>query len=285
MKGTNEIMHTAFEKGTVVPAFNVHYLPMLKPIIEAVRDENSFALIQTCRPDWFNFNLKGLSEMHAEFKKYEQRSHVRLHLDNVSVIAENEKDVEYLPIIRDAMKIGYQSVMVNGSRLKRDDCILAMKQAAIIAHSQGIPIEAQLGDLLIRHVNEHDNWDACLEQVARLVKETGCDWLSIMSAKICGDDTNLLAQISIGYIRKLKDAIKIPLVMHYETGLEREFILEAIKNGVAKVNIDSEIWKVYVDGGEKTGTVIGAQQAVYNKVRWLLQDYFGITDNSDRLSV
>ena len=61
--------------------------------------------------------------------------------------------------------------------------------------------------------------------------------------------------------------------------------MEAIKNGVAKVNIDSEIWKVYVDGGEKTGTVIGAQQAVYNKVRWLLQDYFGITDNSDRLSV
>ena len=46
---TREVILKAREKGKCVPAFNVPHIPMVKPIIEAIRDENSVAMIQVAR--------------------------------------------------------------------------------------------------------------------------------------------------------------------------------------------------------------------------------------------
>ena len=52
MLNTKQIIDIAWKNGFVIPAFNIPYLPMVKPIIEAVKDENSFALIQVARIEW-----------------------------------------------------------------------------------------------------------------------------------------------------------------------------------------------------------------------------------------
>lgn len=49
---TREVILKAREKGKCVPAFNVPHIPMVKPIIEAIRDENSVAMIQVARVEW-----------------------------------------------------------------------------------------------------------------------------------------------------------------------------------------------------------------------------------------
>ena len=46
---TREVILKAREKGKCVPAFNVPHIPMVKPIIEAIRDENSVAMVQVAR--------------------------------------------------------------------------------------------------------------------------------------------------------------------------------------------------------------------------------------------
>ena len=51
----DDVVRRAWEVGTVVPAFNVPYLPMLEPIVRAVRDQDSFAIIETARIEWLTF--------------------------------------------------------------------------------------------------------------------------------------------------------------------------------------------------------------------------------------
>ncbi|HEX7557322.1 MAG TPA: hypothetical protein VF338_11905, partial [Leptolinea sp.] len=49
------IVQNAIKAGLVIPAFNVPYLPMIEPVIRAVVDQNSFALIETARLEWLKF--------------------------------------------------------------------------------------------------------------------------------------------------------------------------------------------------------------------------------------
>ena len=117
MLGTNQIIRTAFDQGLVVPAFNIPYLPMMEPVIQAVRDNDTFALIETARLEWIKFEARGLKAVMNEYHGWCHPDHVRLHLDHVPVVDEDNQTVDYLRIIQEALDLGYDSVMVDGSRL------------------------------------------------------------------------------------------------------------------------------------------------------------------------
>ena len=90
----------ACRAGLVVPAFNVPYLPMVEPVIQAVVDQDAFALIETARLEWTKFESQGPAAVMEEFVKWNQPDHVRIHLDHVPVIDEDNLAVDYLPIIQ-----------------------------------------------------------------------------------------------------------------------------------------------------------------------------------------
>ena len=128
MLSTAEMMRRARAAGLVIPAFNVPYLPMLEPIVRAVRDADAFALVEVARLEWIKFEAKGLSEVAAEFERWRDPAHVRLHLDHVPVIDEDNLRVDYLAVIQEALRLGYESVMVDGSRLPLAENVAATHQ-------------------------------------------------------------------------------------------------------------------------------------------------------------
>ena len=142
------IVQNASKAGLVLPAFNVPYLPMLEPVVRAVVDQNSFALIETARLEWVKFEAGGPEEVAREFFRWQNPQHVRLHLDHVPVIDEDGQRIDYLATIQKAIDLGYHSVMVDGSRLSLDENIAATRQVAALAHQAGIPCEAELGAVL-----------------------------------------------------------------------------------------------------------------------------------------
>lgn len=107
MKTTKQIVEIAWKNGFVIPAFNIPYLPMVKPVIEAVRDENSFALVQVARLEWKKFGSGSPEAVRDEFKRCEDTRHVRLHLDHVPVIDEDNLRVDYVAVIEEAVALGY----------------------------------------------------------------------------------------------------------------------------------------------------------------------------------
>ncbi len=59
MRNVADIMSNARRLGLAIPAFNVPYLPMIEPVVRAVVDRGSFALVDTARPEWIKFESKG----------------------------------------------------------------------------------------------------------------------------------------------------------------------------------------------------------------------------------
>lgn len=49
MSDPKMIVQNALKAGVAIPAFNVPYLPMIEPVVLAVADQDSFAMIETAR--------------------------------------------------------------------------------------------------------------------------------------------------------------------------------------------------------------------------------------------
>lgn len=296
---STELMRNASEAGLAVPAFNIPHLPMMEPVIQALADEDSFGLIETARLEWYKFEAESAAAIAAEFNKYQDLDYVRLHLDHVPVIDEDDLHVDYLPIIQEAIDLGYQSVMIDGSRLSLEDNIEATRQVAELAHQAAIPCEAELGAVLGHEAGPPPPYEELfssgkgftdVEEARRFVDETGCDWLSIAAGSIHGaisgalkDQKKVEARLDIEHIKAIRAATGIPLVLHGGSGVQRPYLLEAIRNGMTKVNIGTEIRQAYEQAWRESESISAAQQVCYERTRWLLRDYFGLSGTRDRV--
>ena len=290
---TGEIVKKALEAGVVIPAFNVPYLPMAEAIIQAVTDEDSFALVQVARLEWEKFGAKSLEAVRDEFVKFDNPKNVRLHLDHVPVIDEDHLEVDYISIIKQAIDLGYQSVMVDASRLDLDGNIEATAKVAALAHAAGIVCEAELGAVLGHESGPLPPYEEIfasgegftrIEEAKRFVAESDCDWLSVAVGNIHGAISGALkdqkkpeARLNIDHIKKLRDVTGIPLVLHGGSGIKQADILESIKNGIAKINVGTEIRQPYETVLKQTGDVKQAQKACYERTRWVINEFFHIT--------
>ena len=291
MLNTADVVRNALEEGIVVPAFNIPYLPMMKPVIQAVVDQDCFALVEVARLEWIKFESKSMAAVMEEFKKWEQPDYIRIHLDHVPVIDEDDLEVDYLSIIREAIDLGYQSVMVDGSRLSLADNIEATRQVAELAHAAGVPCEAELGAVLGHEAGPLPPYEELFEsgkgftdvqQAEQFVQETDCDWLSVAIGNIHGavsgalrDKKKVEAKLNLDHLEKLHQVCGgIPFVLHGGSGVKRDYLLAAIKKGIAKVNVGTEIRQAYETVLRGSGDLAAAQDAVYDRTGWLLRDYF-----------
>jgi fructose-bisphosphate aldolase class II len=286
------IVQNALDAGVAIPAFNVPYLPMIEPVIRAVADQNSFAMIETARLEWLKFEAGGPRLVAEEFSRWQNPDHVCLHLDHVPVIDEDGLRVDYLAVIQLALDLGYHSVMVDGSRLPLDENIAATRQVAELAHIAGIPCEAELGAILGHESGPLPPYDEMfvsregftkVEEARRFVAESGCDWLSVAVGNIHGaiseglkDKKKIPARLDLDHLQSLARATSVPLVLHGGSGIPQEYVLASFKKGIAKINIATEIRQAYESALLSTGKVSTAQDAVYMRTAWLIGEYFGL---------
>lgn len=276
----------------VVPSFNIPYLPMVEPVVQAIVEKDAFALIAVARLEWIKFQGRSLKAVKEEFDKWYNPKHVRLHLDHIPVIDEDNLKVDYVSVITEAIDLGYDSVMVDGSRLDLDGNIEATRTIVEMAHAAGIGCEAELGAVLGHEERPLPPYEELfssgkaftkVDEAQHFVKETGCDWLSVSVGNIHGavsksnrDDKKIQARLNLDLIKDLSEATTIPLVLHGGSGIQRQFVLGAIKRGMAKINIGTDIRQTYEKSLSKTDNIRDAQQMVFNRTCYLLDDYLGL---------
>ncbi len=301
MQSTGEIVRRAWKAGVVIPAFNVPYLPMIEPVIRAVADQDSFALVETARLEWLKFESGSPAAVMAEFLHWHDPAHVRLHLDHVPVVDEDGQQVDYLSIIEEAIRLGYHSVMIDGSRLDLEGNIAATRQVVERAHLAGIPCEAELGAVLGHEAGPLPPYEELftsgkgftdVEEAARFVQETGCDWLSVAIGNVHGaisavlkDQKKVEARLNLEHLKRLAQVTGVPLVLHGGSGIRQEYLRAAVREGIAKINISTEIRQAYERAWRETGSQAAAQEAVYERTCWLIRDCLGVAGSRVWLNV
>ncbi len=261
MLDSNAIIHRAFEIGTAIPAFNIPYLPMMAPVVEALRDADCVGFITVARLEWIKFQSQSLEAIREQYERVKDEKYTRLHLDHVPVIDEDDKQVDYEEIIQRALDAGYDSVMVDASRLKLDENIAATRRIVKRAHAKNIPVEAELGAVMGHEEGPLPPYEELFasgkgftnpDEAARFVRETEVDWLSVAIGNVHGaiskaakSQKKIAARLNIEHLSTLRERIGKPLVLHGGTGIPQEYILQGIRNGIAKINIATAIRQPY----------------------------------------
>jgi len=282
------IVRRAYERHLVVPAFNIAYLPMVEPIVATLRDCRSFALIEVARPDIERFGAVSYSAVAAEVNRCADRAYARLHQDHVPVIDEENRPVDWRPIIQQALALGYDSVMIDGSRLPLDANIAVTAAVVAMAHPAAA-VEAELGAVLGHEPGPLPPYEELfrtgrgftnVQDAVRLVSETGLDWLSVAVGNIHGaisgaakDAQKVQARLDIAHLQRLSDAVRVPLVLHGGTGIQLHYVRQAIRAGIAKINIGTALRQPYERELRQGRGVPAAQKAVAEAVRRCLEDY------------
>ena len=88
--------------------------------------------------------------------------------------------------------------------------------------------------------------------------------------------------LDVDHLRQIRDRIGIPLVLHGGTGTTIATLLDAVRNGIARVNVELDIRRVYEVTVASEGAA-AAQQAVLRRTRELLREHFRISGLSREL--
>lgn len=152
-----------------------------------------------------------------------------------------------------ALDLGFTSIMYDCSTDDYDTNVEKVREMAEIAHSRGATIEGELG-----HVG--DNTDAAEAdpsffytdpgQARDFVEKTRVDALAVAVGTAHGA-YKLPPKLDFDRIRAIKEQAKVPLVLHGGSGLTDEDFRQAIRAGISKINIFTDINVAAVRGARQ----------------------------------
>lgn len=233
------VLKEAYENNYAVGAFNVYNYETIKAVIEVIKERKQDAIIAFGEKYLENMELKEVVNL-IRTMTTNLSSKVVIHLDHC-------KD---LKVIKNAIEAGFTSVMYDGSFLPYEENVANTKIVVQMAHEVGVSVEAELGSLKL---GEHSNEDEAKEiytdpqQAEDFVRRTGVDCLAVSIGTVHGMYHGE-PKISVERLVEINQLVKIPLVLHGGSGTPVKTIKECIANGVAKINVNTEISYNVVEG-------------------------------------
>lgn len=142
----------------------------------------------------------------------------------------------------EALQLGFSSVMFDGSAGDYETNIKETREVVRIAHAFGATVEGEIG-----HVGDAGAGDNLLTDMYTTPKEateylaaTGVDALAVAIGSAHGV-YKTKPKLSIDRLREIRAAVDAPLVLHGGSGLSDEDFRCSIREGMAKVNIFTDL--------------------------------------------
>jgi fructose/tagatose bisphosphate aldolase len=188
--------------------------------------------------------------------------------------------------------------MVDGSRLALDENIAATREIVEMAHARGVPVEGELGAVMGHETGPLPPYDELFEsgrgftdpqEVARFVRETGVDWLSVAIGNIHGAisgaasaSRKVAARLHIGRLDQIREAAGIPLVLHGGTGIQKDCLITSIRHGIAKINVAMAIRQPYQ--ALRASSPDAALKAVYDAAVRVIREELELAGSAARIA-
>jgi fructose-bisphosphate aldolase class II len=258
------VLARARRGGYAVGAFNINNLETLQGIMDAAEAERAPVILQTSEGA---IHYAGMEQLAALSHLAAKRTHlpVVFHLDH----GKNEK------LVIKAIKSGlYTSVMFDGSSLPYERNVRHTKALVKLAHARGVSVEAELGAIAgiedFVSVSERDAHLTSPSQAKDFVERTGCDALAIAVGTSHGAyKFKAESALDFGRLKAIAEAVDVPLVLHGASsvpadikrlctrygceiagakGVSETHIKKAVKLGINKVNVDTDL-RIAFDAG------------------------------------
>ncbi|MFE6619969.1 ketose-bisphosphate aldolase [Streptomyces sp. NPDC057740] len=233
---TGELITRAAAARSAVAAFNVITLEHIEAVIAGAESVGSPVVLQVSE-NAVKFRYGRLLPLaRAAVAAAEHAAvPVALHLDHI------QSD----DLLRQAPDAGFSSVMYDAARLPYADNLAATKAAVDWAHAQGLWIEAELGRLGGK--NGEPPLDAHAPgartdpaEAHAFVAGSGVDALAVAVGSSHAMTTRT-ATLDHDLLKRLADALDVPLVLHGSSGVPDGELTAAVAGGIAKVNVGTAL--------------------------------------------
>ena len=234
----SKLLSQADKGGYAVGAFNANNMEIVQAIIRAAELERSPVIMQASQGA---INYAGLEFISGMVKIAAESSSVpvALHLDH---------GTDFEQVVK-CIRSGFSSVMYDGSKLPLEENIAMTKKVLDIARPIEVSVEAELGKIGGTeddiHVSEKEALYTDPEEARYFVEQTGVESLAIAIGTAHGQYKGE-PQLDFDRLAQIKSVVKIPIVLHGSSGVPDESLRKAIKLGVCKVNIDTNIREALV---------------------------------------
>ena len=237
---SKEILQRAMEGRFAVGAFNANNMEMVQAIVEAAQEEQAPVILQVSQGAISYAGLDyaaGLVKIAASLVDIP----VVLHLDHGTSFEQNVR----------CLRAGFTSLMFDGSKLPYEENVAITKRVCEIAHLVGIPVEAELGRVLISTDKvTPEEVEAAMtnpDQAREFIERTGADSLAVAAGSVHAMRARE-AELDIDRIEAVRQRTGVPLVLHGSSGVKHESILGAIEHGICKINVATYLNQAFVRG-------------------------------------
>lgn len=227
----NQVLKNAQENRYAVGLFNTTDTDMLEAAIGAAEELRSPIIIGTAEVLLPYGELKLIAPSVVEAAK-RATVPVVVHYDHGLTF---ERCME-------ALQLGFSSVMFDGSAKPYEQNLAETKEIVKIAHAMGATVEGEIG-----HVGEAANEDNLLtdmyttpEEAESYLNATGVDALAIAIGSAHGV-YKTKPMLNIPRLCEIRKRVDVPLVLHGGSGLSDDDFRNTIRNGIAKVNIFTDL--------------------------------------------
>ncbi len=238
----NDILLAAKDGGYGVGFFNAVNVEMARAVIETAEELRAPVMVGTAEVLLPTMGLERVAEYLVPMAK-KASVPVCVHYDHGLTF---EKCME-------ALKLGFSSVMYDCSTASYEENVEKVAEMVKICHAMGVTVEGELG-----HVGDNEgagklknpsDYFTDPDTASDFAARTGVDSLAIAVGNAHGDYA-FPPQLDFGRIREISEKTNLPLVLHGGSGLSDDDFRKAVRLGVAKVNIFTDIDKAGKSGIE-----------------------------------
>lgn len=236
---TKEMFEKAQKENYAIPAANFFDLDSARTFVEVAEKMQKPLILAFAQAHIEECSLEEAALI-AKYLAKKASVPVALHLDH-------GQDEE---IIKQAIELGFTSVMIDASQDEIETNIRRSKAIAEYAHERGVVVEAEIG-----HVGTGNSYEfkettdtiyTEVEEAARFAKETGVDSLAVSIGTAHGQYKGT-PKISFERLEEIKNEVSIPLVLHGGSSSGDENLHKCAVSGINKINIFTDFITAAMD--------------------------------------
>lgn len=232
-----EMLHHANVNHYAIMAINCCNMECAKAIISAAEQEQSPVIINIS-PRQF--------KVHASLKATVPMIENMARNASIPIALNLDHGQEYDDIVK-AIHHHFTNIMFDGSALPYQENLERTMLVSELAHANGCSIEAELG-----HVGQAASGDGQkgdlytnVTQAVEFVNQTHVDALAVAIGTAHGQyPEGYVPHLDFQRLKELKEALKMPLVLHGGSGAGEENIRKVVELGINKINVCTDVFAI-----------------------------------------